>query len=71
MDKKPFVMWLSAFLCPVAGFAVALMTDNAEQVAVETGAFGDYRKCPFCAESVRKEALKCKHCHSSLETTHT
>jgi len=25
------------------------------------------RKCPSCAEFVKKEALKCKHCQSDLE----
>lgn len=26
-----------------------------------------YRKCPYCAEEVLAEAIKCKHCHSELE----
>jgi hypothetical protein len=66
MDKKPFAMWLAAFMCPAIGFIVALMSDTSEQAAVEKGEFGQYRKCPFCAESVRAEAVKCKHCHSTL-----
>lgn len=24
------------------------------------------RECPYCAERVREEAIKCKHCGSSL-----
>jgi hypothetical protein len=27
----------------------------------------DQKKCPFCAELIKKEALKCKHCGSELE----
>ena len=28
-----------------------------------------YRKCPFCAEPIRREAVKCKHCGSELGAT--
>lgn len=28
-----------------------------------------YKKCPFCAETVRAEAAKCKHCGSDLTQT--
>ena len=26
-----------------------------------------FRKCPFCAEEIKTEALKCKHCGSMLD----
>ena len=57
----------AAFLAPVAGLVIALSTKNCEQLAVEHGSHGEYKKCPFCAEPVRREAVKCKHCGSSLQ----
>ena len=26
----------------------------------------EFRKCPFCAEEIRREAIKCKHCGSEV-----
>ena len=28
----------------------------------------EFKKCPFCAEQIRIDAIKCKHCGSSLVT---
>jgi|GEM_PF-1143226 len=58
---------LLAFSVPVIALLIILLSKNQEQIAAETGQFGVYRKCPFCAEPVRVEAVKCKHCGSSLE----
>ena len=55
-----------AFLVPIALLFVILSSRNSQQIAVEEGQHGDYKKCPFCAESIRLEAVKCKHCGSSL-----
>ncbi|EHJ49507.1 hypothetical protein DFW101_3511 [Solidesulfovibrio carbinoliphilus subsp. oakridgensis] len=31
-------------------------------IAGKEGPAGDERKCPFCAEFIKKEAVVCKHC---------
>jgi hypothetical protein len=67
MEAKPLAMWTVAFLCPVVGFFWALVTPNKAEMAATTGEYGDMRKCPFCAEPVRKEAIKCKHCGSDIK----
>jgi hypothetical protein len=66
MQAKPLALWSAAFACPVVGLLWVLSTGNAEQVAREKGAYGGMKKCPFCAEAVRAEAVKCKHCGSAL-----
>ena len=60
-----------AFLVPIGALFVALSNNTSEQAAVVKGESGDFRKCPFCAESVRKEAVKCKHCGSDLASSNS
>ena len=57
-----------AFLAPAVAFVWVLSSQSSEQLAVSKGEHGEFRKCPFCAESVRREAVKCKHCGSDLTT---
>lgn len=57
----------AAFLAPVVALFISLSRPTAEASAARTGAQGDFRKCPFCAEAIRKEAVKCKHCGSAVD----
>ena len=59
----------SAFIAPIAALIWATSTQSSEQLAIRVGEHGDFKKCPFCAESIRREAVKCKHCGSSLDST--
>jgi len=57
-----------ALLVPVVALVVVLLAKSGQQIAAETGQFGEYKKCPFCAEPVRLDAVKCRHCGSTLES---
>lgn len=58
---------LGLLLGPI-GVLLAFCTP-ANQVAVEHNRLstGAERKCPYCAELVKTEAIRCKHCSADLE----
>lgn len=63
------LFFLSLVLSPLVGLIVAFAISSRQRMEMEAAQRGDsaeFRKCPFCAEVVRREALKCKHCGSEL-----
>jgi hypothetical protein len=49
-------------------FIVALIHSIViKKGAVDGTNADDLRKCPHCAELIKKEATICKHCHSTVE----
>jgi hypothetical protein len=51
---------LSLALGPV-GIVAALMVPDKRPVAAP-----QWKRCPFCAETIRREAMVCKHCGRDL-----
>ena len=51
---------ISLLLSPLIGFILLLISkDISQQTALEDGLL---KKCPACAELIKTEAVKCKHC---------
>lgn len=55
------------FLGPIGLIIALLMGKDEATVEKDRLAGGELRKCPVCAESVRREAIKCRFCQTDLE----
>ena len=62
--------WLSLLASPLIALIVLVVTpptrEQAERLAMRGG---DSKRCPHCAELVKREALVCKHCHVAIPAT--
>ena len=66
---KNFLLW---WIYGAALFIVALphaliMKTDRQALEKKELATGDTRKCPYCAELIKREAKVCRYCHRELE----
>jgi hypothetical protein len=71
--KRGMSAWgwgLFVFLLLIIGLPAYLIVKkpylNATNGLTQTFAPSSLRKCPYCAELIQNDAIKCKHCMSDL-----
>jgi hypothetical protein len=57
---------LGFLLGPLGVIIVLFLKPDTAKVETEAVVSGGMRKCPYCAELVKTEALVCKHCQRDL-----
>lgn len=64
-----FVSFLFAcILSPlIAAAIIAMRKPNVSAIEARATSGGQFRKCPACAEFIKSEASKCKHCGEAVE----
>ena len=58
---------LAIFLSPlISGIILLVMGEDKEGVENNSISEGNSRKCPYCAEIIKKEAIVCRYCGKEL-----
>lgn len=61
-----FGWWIYGTLIFIVAFVHSLVIRKESKIIEQEMIEDGMRKCPFCAEMVKQEAVKCKHCGSDI-----